>query len=88
MEEDHKHKKMIHSSGHPMELDIYIEDLKLAFEYQGEQHYRPKYNMGGNFEAQKTRDQEKKEACEQVLLIGNTDSVVNVNLLIQHLLVL
>src|SRR5688572_26691703 len=59
---------MIHSSGHLMELDVFVEDLKLAFEYQGEQHYKPVYHMGGDFETQKTIDKEKREACKQVQL--------------------
>jgi len=57
---------MIHSSGSHMELDVYIEELKLAFEYQGEQHYRPIYGMGTDFEQQQNRDAEKQRACQQV----------------------
>ena len=52
-----------------MELDVYPELLKLAFEYQGEQHYRPIIGMGGNFEQQQRRDEEKRRACKQVLTI-------------------
>ena len=58
-----------------MELDVYVEDLKLAFEYQGEQHYRPVHGMGVDFETQKTRDKEKKQACEQVQLISASVNV-------------
>ena len=67
MEEDYKHPKMFHSTGRHVELDVYIESLKLAFEYQGEQHYRPIYGMGTNYEGQQRRDEEKREACIQVL---------------------
>ena len=58
---------MVYSSGLKMELDVYIEDLKLAFEYQGEQHYKPIYCTGRNFEQQQRRDAEKHKACKQVL---------------------
>ena len=67
MEEDYKHPKMFHSTGCHVELDVYIESLKLAFEYQGEQHYRPIHGMGTNYEGQQIRDEEKREACIQVL---------------------
>ncbi len=66
VKEDYKHPKMIHSTEHNMELDVYIETLKLAFEYQGEQHYRPIYGMGIDFEVQQRRDEEKRRACKQV----------------------
>ncbi len=31
-----------------MELDVYIPSLKVAFEYQGEQHYDPNHVFGDN----------------------------------------
>ena len=66
MEEGYKHPKMAYSTGLPMELDIFTEDLKLAIEYQGQQHYVPQYWAGTDFETQKRRDEEKKHACKQV----------------------
>lgn len=63
--------KMVHSSGFKMELDVYVESLKLAFEYQGEQHYRPLYWMDTKFEEQQKRDEEKRVACKQVLTTHN-----------------
>ena len=72
MEEDYRHPEMEHSSGLPMELDVYVEKLKLAFEYQGKQHYTPVYWMGRDFAAQKRRDKEKQEACEAVTQIQHS----------------
>ena len=50
-----------------MELDIYCEELNLAIEYNGEQHYKyNKYfhkNDVSNFEFQCERDELKKEIC-------------------------
>ena len=54
------------SSNDSLELDIFIEGLSLAVEYQGEQHYKPIYGMSGDFAAQKIRDKEKQEVCKQV----------------------
>lgn len=48
-------------------LDIYIPDLKLGIEYQGEQHYRPIALFGGEeqFENRKKLDETKKKLCKK-----------------------
>lgn len=48
-----------------LELDIYIPNLKIGIEYQGEQHYIPVEHWGGEFalERQKERDKRKAELC-------------------------
>jgi rubrerythrin len=50
-----------------MELDIWIPELNVAMEYQGEQHYEPKPHWGGEdaFSKLIDRDKQKKEACEK-----------------------
>ena len=54
---DFKHHGMrFKSSNYPMELDIWLPNLNLAFEYQGEQHYDDPKVM--------KRDEEKRNACE------------------------
>lgn len=47
----------------PMTFDIFIPSLKVAFEYQGEQHFH-KTNLFGESENQINRDSEKKNVCE------------------------
>lgn len=46
------------------ELDVYIEDLNLAFEYHGPQHY---YDLGVFFPAKgyQQRDEQRRSMCEQ-----------------------
>lgn len=52
----------------PLELDGYSESLKLAFEYQGEQHYRVHYKFSRTearlYEIQQT-DNKKKQLCDK-----------------------
>jgi hypothetical protein len=56
------------STGARMQLDFYIDELKMAAEVQGEQHYKfiPHFhvNMAG-FEALQKRDKDKAFICEQ-----------------------
>lgn len=54
-----------------MELDVYIPKLKMGFEYQGIQHFKPIDFFGGEetFIAQVQRDSLKKEICESHKII-------------------
>jgi hypothetical protein len=60
-------------TGWPLELDCYNDEMKLAFEFQGIQHYQPVKRYGGQkrFEQQQKQDQLKRELCskEGVVLI-------------------
>lgn len=50
-----------------LELDIYIEELKIGIEYQGIQHYKPIKYWGGkdSFMKLKERDKRKKILCKE-----------------------
>lgn len=52
----------------PQHLDVYVADLRLAIEYQGEQHYRPVEVFGGGeaFFRTQERDRRKAENCRRV----------------------
>lgn len=58
---------LIGVNGHPLELDGYCESLKLAFEYNGIQHYQPVDFFGGvdRFKTIKKNDQIKKKLCKK-----------------------
>jgi len=49
-----------------MHLDIFIPELKIAFEYQGRQHTEPIEYFGGKegFERIQSRDKEKSQLCK------------------------
>jgi hypothetical protein len=56
------------ATGQPLELDGYNEELKLAFEYQGVQHYQFSQKWHGSLEElqrQRDRDAEKVVMCQQ-----------------------
>lgn len=51
-----------------LELDVYNEQLKIAIEYQGEQHYKIVKSFGmdeNSMKKQKERDQLKRELCKK-----------------------
>lgn len=55
-------------SGHNLELDCFNDDLKLAVEYNGEQHYKyiPYFHSSkDSFYNIKYRDEMKKQLCDQ-----------------------
>lgn len=52
-------------TGKCLELDGYCEELKIAFEYQGNQHYSNDTQYGGDFEKQSQRDLLKTKLCEE-----------------------
>ncbi len=47
-----------------MELDFYFEDLNLAVEFQGGQHFTPVHGYE-NLHGQRRRDQSKKRICKE-----------------------
>lgn len=56
------------SNGYALELDGYNSQLKLAFEYNGQQHYNfvPKFHKNpDDLKEQKVRDNHKKFMCKQ-----------------------
>lgn len=61
---NYKHPELVHSSGWKMELDIFYPTLKIAFEFNGRQHYQDSFR--GNLHLQRSRDTEKKVACESL----------------------
>lgn len=46
-----------------LEIDLWVERWRLAFEFQGDQHYSPVYGAGC-LQTQKTNDKLKRQLCE------------------------
>ena len=74
-----------------LELDIYIPSLKLAFEYNGKQHYEYTlffHKTYNDFEIQQLKDNRKQELCEQngiKLIVFRYDEELSLQLVLQKL---
>lgn len=73
-----------------LEIDIFIPELKIGFEYNGVQHYKPVSHWGGeeSFRRQQDRDKRKKELCKQnnvELIIIKYDEQLSRNLILNKI---
>lgn len=64
--EDYRNPDIVYDSTQfPVELDIYIPRHKLAFEYQGLQHYESSEIFHTSLIERQKRDVEKHEKCKK-----------------------
>ena len=64
VKEDYKHSKLVFpGTQRGMEIDVFIPELNLGFEYQGEQHFQDIGYFGPKMQYT-ARDNHKREACE------------------------
>lgn len=64
VEENFCHPELQFESNIKITFDVYVTDLKLAFEYQGEHHYGDIY-LFGSLDHLKYRDSYKKSVCAE-----------------------
>ena len=61
----YKHETWTHSSGRKIEFDVWYSNMKITFEYNGIQHYKPSMFGYGNLKAQMQRDEDKQKLCKE-----------------------
>ncbi len=72
-----------------MELDIYLPDLNLAFEYQGQQHFHPVEAWGGAraLDLLRARDHLKAKICAKrevrLVLVDYTEPLTEEHIVIR-----
>ena len=65
--EEYKHPEIVLPTGGFLELDFYCPKLNIAFEFQGEQHYKniSVFHTLESLEQSKHRDLTKRSLCNQ-----------------------
>lgn len=67
IEYNKKHPEIISNKGRKLELDIFLPNIKIAFEYQGIQHYKENYFADQKkFNRQQENDKLKKIKCKEI----------------------
>ena len=61
----YKHETWTHNSGRKIEFDVWYSNMKIAFEYNGSQHYKPSMFGYGNLKAQMQRDEINKNYVQR-----------------------
>ena len=74
----------------PQHLDVFVPSKKLAFEYQGRQHFEPVAFFGGeeSFEKTKKLDRRKLQKCRSngiLLIYWQYDEPINQKVLAEKL---
>eukprot|EP01118_Nematostelium_gracile_P004886 TRINITY_DN15820_c0_g1_i1.p1 TRINITY_DN15820_c0_g1~~TRINITY_DN15820_c0_g1_i1.p1 ORF type:complete len:269 (+),score=66.23 TRINITY_DN15820_c0_g1_i1:109-807(+) len=60
-----KENFLLFKDGQRLELDVYLPEQRLAFEYQGIHHFQEVFSSGSNWK-QKERDDSKKSLCQSM----------------------
>jgi hypothetical protein len=63
---DYFYPELNFDNGQPLQLDICVPSHKIAFEFQGEQHYDTCLMLGKVQHSGMSKEQSKKEVCERV----------------------
>ena len=72
-------------TGHNLELDIYNDDLKLAIEYNGQQHYKYTPYFHKNEEA--FRNQQYRDELKRMMCKNNGITLIEVPYTVKHNLI-
>ena len=62
---DYNSENIFFNTGYSIEIDVFIPQLNMGFEYHGEQHYDEQLSSFSPIEVYAQRDVQKKQLCEE-----------------------